>query len=32
MRHAVLQQFVVNVLAVGGEDGTPANQAPDDGE
>ena len=32
MRHAVLQQLVVDVLAVGGEDGTAADQAADDGE
>ena len=32
VRHAMLQQFVVDVLAVGGEDGASADQAADDGE
>src|ERR1017187_10377961 len=32
MGHAVLQQFVVNVFAIGSEDRTSANQATDDGE
>jgi hypothetical protein len=30
MRHAMLQEFVMNVLAICGKDRTPANQAPDD--
>src|SRR2546421_4883825 len=32
MGHAMLQEFVVNVLAVRGEDGTPTDEAAHDGE
>ena len=32
MRHAMLQQLVVDVLAIGGEDRTAADQAANDGE